>query len=101
ELATNKSLASQLEDSLLSGDQLADLKVIPRECFLGSWLREGSLGFLFGLRGIGKTWFSLGIARAIAEGTAFGPWHGRKPQRVTYIDGEMPLESMQQRDAAL
>lgn len=101
ELATSKSLTSQLKDSLLSGDQLADLKVIPRECFLGSWLREGSLGFLFGLRGIGKTWFSLGIARAIAEGAAFGPWKAGKPQRVTYIDGEMPLESMQQRDAAL
>jgi len=100
-LATNKRLTSKLKDSLLSGDQLADLKIIARESFLGSWLREGSLGFLCGLRGIGKTWFSLGIARAIAEGAAFGPWKAGKPQRVTYIDGEMPLESMQQRDAAL
>lgn len=101
DVATDKAGKADLRDSLLSADELPDLHVTPRESFLGTWLREGSLGYLFGPRGLGKTWFALGIARAIAEGSDFGPWHASQPRRVLYIDGEMPLDSIKERDSAL
>ena len=100
-LAMRKSQAAGMKDSLLSGEELFSLKVKPRECYLGTWLRESSLGWVYGPRGQGKTWFSLGLARAIAEGSAFGSWHASKSRRVVYVDGEMPLDSIQERDNSL
>jgi len=100
-LATSKSQADDMKASLLSGEELSGLKIISRETYLGGWLREGSLGYVYGPRGLGKTWFSLGLSRAIAEGSAFGPWRAMHPRRVLYVDGEMPLDTMQERDNAL
>jgi AAA domain len=41
------------------------------------------------------------IAKAIATGMAAGPWGVKKPQRVLYIDGEMPIEESRRRDMTI
>ena len=41
------------------------------------------------------------MARALAEGSACGPWQAHEKVKVLYIDGEMPLDEMRQRNQAL
>lgn len=98
--------AGHMSAELLSGALLtcAELQVAdlpPREALCGGWFRQGSLGFLYGPRGLGKTWFSSGLARALVEGGSFGPWKAPKSRRVLYVDGEMPLEEMRSRNVSL
>ncbi|PTX93472.1 hypothetical protein DB345_17855 [Spartobacteria bacterium LR76] len=68
-----------------------------RQPVLGDWFMEGDLGFIYAPRGLGKTWFALGLATAVANGRAFGPWTATAPRRVLYVDGEMPCEALDAR----
>lgn len=72
-----------------------------RRKIIGEWFREADLSFVFAPRGLGKTWFSLGLAAAIAGKASFGPWPVHDHAPVLYIDGEMPLESLEQRIAGM
>ncbi len=87
--------------SVLLAAQLEALEIAARECLVGTWWREGGLGFMFGPRGLGKTWESLYLARCLAEGRDCGPWKITKPRRVLYVDGEMPLDGLRDRDCGL
>ncbi len=89
------------EQATCSPERLANLAVPQREPILGDWFRQGDLGFIFGARGLGKTWLAMHIARQIAEGGKVGPWKVDRPRRVLYVDGEMPLDAILQRDTAL
>lgn len=80
---------------------LAQLNVPKREGILGEWFKEGDLGFIFGTRGLGKTWLAMLLARRIAEGGSMADWKVYKPRRVLYVDGEMALDSIRERDAGL
>ncbi|WP_297501853.1 AAA family ATPase [Ferrovum sp.] len=52
-------------------------------------LYEGDLAMIYGWRGAGKTWFSLGLAYSIAAGIPFLGWECRTPAKAIYLDGEM------------
>ncbi len=82
-------------------DDLAKIAVPPREPILGEWFRQGDLGFIYGKRGLGKTWLAMLLARCCAEGGSVADWKVHKPRRVLYVDGEMPLDGILWRDAAL
>lgn len=63
---------------------------------------EQGLVMVYGPRGNGKTWFVLQMAYAIASGGAvFTHWQAPKPRRVLYIDGEMPVRTIQERLAMI
>lgn len=81
--------------------KLKDLGIPPRRKLIGDWFCEADLGFIFAPRGLGKTWFSLGLATAITAKESFGPWNVHDHAGVLYIDGEMPCESLQVRMAGL
>ena len=85
----------------LAGTELRSLVIPPRAKLLADWFCEGDLGFLFAARGVGKTWLSLIIALAVAEGGKAGPWPAASRHPVLYVDGEMPLELMQEREKGL
>ena len=72
-----------------------------RRRLLGDWFCEADQGFIFAFRGVGKTWFGLGLARALAEGGTFGPWKAHEKVKVLYVDGEMPADLMRSRDNGL
>jgi hypothetical protein len=98
EIEKNKvELINSIKNCTIPSTSLRKFKLPPREKIVGDWFRESDLGFIHARRGLGKTWFSLGLATAIANDMGFGPWktHGKLP--VLYVDGEMPLESIQQR----
>ncbi len=93
--------AQALSSAVISSSQLAALKLQPRRRLLGGWFCEGDLGFVYAIRGVGKTWLALDMARALSEGGSIGPWQAHEATKVLYIDGEMPADLMQARDVGL
>ncbi len=94
----------QFTKACKSPSGLAGIAVPPREPVIGKWFKKGDLGFIYGPRGMGKTWLGLFLARKCAEGGGIGnlaEWHIQRPHRVLYVDGEMPMDDIRQRDAAL
>ena len=69
----------------------------PKEMFLAPWLRKQDLSMVYATRGVGKTFFALSVAYAVASGGAFLKWRAEKPRRVLYIDGEMSGAEIQER----
>ncbi|MDR0692999.1 MAG: AAA family ATPase [Puniceicoccales bacterium] len=82
--------------SIIMGNSFFSMNHPPRELILSPWLRAGSLGYIFGKRGSGKTWFAWDMAINISKGENFGPWKCEKPWKTLYVDGEMPIHSMQE-----
>lgn len=80
---------------------LKDVDLPRREPIVGTWLMQGDLGFIYGPRGLGKTWLGLHITRKISEGGHVACWPVHKPRRALYVDGEMPFDDIRQRDAGL
>src|SRR5262245_1156168 len=52
-------------------------------------------------RGVGKTLLGLSIGLAVASGNPLLRWSIPHPRRVLYVDGEMPLVSLQERLRAI
>jgi len=77
--------------------QLVSMDLPPRENLLSPWLPVQGLAMVYAPRGIGKTFFALNVAYALASGGEFLCWHAVQAQPVLYIDGEMPVISMQER----
>jgi putative DNA primase/helicase len=50
---------------------------------------------------LGKTWLAMLLARRCSEGGHLADWTVHKPRRVLYLDGEMPLDAIMERDLAL
>jgi putative DNA primase/helicase len=73
------------------------LDVPPREMLLDPILPERSLAMLYAPRGIGKTLLSLSIGLAVASGSSLLRWSAPRQRTVLYVDGEMPLVSLQER----
>jgi RecA-family ATPase len=64
-------------------------------------LPERSLAMLYAPRGIGKSWLSLSIGMAVAAGVPLLRWHVPRQRLVLYVDGEMPIVSLQERLRAI
>jgi KaiC/GvpD/RAD55 family RecA-like ATPase len=56
---------------------------------------------VYAWRGVGKTFFTLELAYAIASGGSFLGWDAPEPRRVLYIDGELPGEDIKKRLAQI
>ena len=78
------------------GQFLAEKIVDPR-VLLDPWLKEGGLWMVYADPGVGKTFFSMNVAFAVASGGRFLRWQSPRPRRVLYIDGEMETYDMQRR----
>jgi putative DNA primase/helicase len=73
------------------------LDIPAREMLLNPILPERSLAMLYAPRGVGKTLLSLSIGLAVASGAPLLRWSAPRQKRVLYVDGEMPLVSLQER----
>lgn len=72
-----------------------------RKFLMGSWFKEGGLGFVFGWRGEGKTWFLILLALCLSKGRSLEQWDVQEISRVLYLDGEMDLYDMRARFLAV
>ena len=78
-------------------DEFLKLDVKPRAQLLAPVLPEKGLAMLYAPRGMGKTLLALGMAYAVASGGTLLRWQAPAPRRVLFIDGEMPLATIQER----
>jgi putative DNA primase/helicase len=77
------------------------LNIPPRQMLLEPILPERSLAMLYAPRGLGKSWLALSIGLAVAAGQPILRWSTQRQRNVLYVDGEMPLVSLQERLKAI
>ena len=56
---------------------------------LAPWLTEANFMMIHAWRGVGKTFFALSVAQAVASGSVFLKWKAPRARKVIYFDGEM------------
>ncbi len=86
-----------LSKYVLSLPALIAKEMPEQEFIILPWLPVQALIMVYAARGVGKTWVALEMAISIAIGRDFLAWAVPKPRRVLFIDGEMPLASLQYR----
>ena len=103
--SSNNFKSPEVSDSLMvmNYQELLDADIKPREYIVYPILQEGGLAMLYAKRGVGKTFVSLELALAVANGSDMfeGKWKAVKPMKVLYIDGEMQLDKMRDRIKAI
>jgi RecA-family ATPase len=77
------------------------LELPPRQKIVAPWLPEKGLAMIYSPRGVGKTLLAMTSAYAIAVGADFLGFGTGNRRKILYIDGEMPVETMQERLAAI
>src|SRR6516225_9680300 len=77
------------------------LEIPAREMLLDPILPERSLAMLYAPRGLGKSWLALSIGLTVASGQPLLRWIPPRQRNVLYVDGEMPLVSLQDRLKAI
>ena len=81
----------------VSADEFINMDLPERRELLHPFLPEQGLAMVHAERGIGKTFFGLNCAYAVATGGQFLSFNAPEARRVLYIDGEMPAIAMQER----
>ncbi len=92
---------TRVKKAILSIDEIKAAKFPEKRKILNPWLSEQTLVEVVGSRGTGKTWFGLSICYAITRGINFGPWETVTPVPCLYVDGEMVIQDVQERIAAM
>lgn len=91
-----------LSKYIVTQSQLQSEPIPKRKFLLGEWMPEDSFGMVYAPRGVGKSWFCMAMAVAIAEGReTFLGWPINSQQNVLYIDGEMAKVDLRDRFADL
>jgi len=86
------------KNSTVSGAAFRDMKIPERETLLSPFFKAGDYGIIFAPRGVGKSWLSLMIAKALTESGPLGNhWEAPESKRVLYLDSEMNLSDLQKR----
>lgn len=78
-----------------------ELDLPPRGHTLSPWLPEQGIAMVYAPRGVGKTFFALHVAFAVATGGNYLGWQADKRRNVLYIDGEMAASDMKARIQAI
>lgn len=99
--APHDSAGSSARLKPLELQEFLALEIKPREMIVDPIIPEKGLAMVYAVRGLGKTFFALGIGFAAATGTGFLKFTAPKPRRVLLIDGEMPAAALQERLAQL
>jgi hypothetical protein len=81
--------------------KLLTKSVKTREYLLEPVFTTRTMNEIFSWRGVGKTFFALGIAGAIASGGQFLGWKAPKARKVLFVDGELDEAELQSRGRAL
>jgi hypothetical protein len=81
----------------VTADELDAMEIPERRKILEPWWANGEQPVLWGWRGSGKSWCTLGAAAAIACGGKFLTWTAPAALKVLFVDGEMMSRRLQQR----
>jgi putative DNA primase/helicase len=94
----DESYFGLLSSSVLSAEDLRNLDIPERKKYLGP-ISEGTIGQIFGPRGVGKTQLRDAIALSLTRGVDLGPWISGSPAGVLILDGEMSVFDLKTRQA--
>lgn len=84
--------------STISALDFSKMEIPEREVYLAPFFRAGDYGLLFAPRGVGKSWLSLLMGKALSESGKMGThWQCNEPRRVLYLDSEMNIADLQKR----
>jgi hypothetical protein len=83
--------------SILTAADLLASDLPPRTEILAPLLASDTAALVYGPSGIGKSFFALSVAWAVASGTSFLGWRAPRPRRVLYVDGELGAASLRER----
>jgi len=87
-----------LSEYIVTQAELSGQDIPPRKYMLGEWMPLDSFGMLVAPRGIGKSWFCMFLAHAIASGrNQFLGWDINQKFPVLYVDGEMSKADIKER----
>jgi AAA domain len=78
-------------------NQLNRVDIPDKEVLLEPWLTSYSAALCFAPSGVGKSWFGLSIAVAIAGGGEIFGWQADRARKVLIIDGELDLGTLRDR----
>lgn len=92
-----QELLAKYAVAICTSQELKSLDIPERTILMGGWMREGDLGFVFGPRGAGKTWFVDAIATHLSTGRELFEWSVPQAEHVLFVDGEMPLDATRDR----
>jgi hypothetical protein len=81
--------------------ELFTMKLPQAKSLMHPILSERLLGMIFGVRGMGKTFYSLGVAWAVSTGGKFLTYSADVASDVLVVDGEMPTAVLKNRFAQL
>ncbi|MEO1662054.1 MAG: AAA family ATPase [Pseudomonadota bacterium] len=86
---------------VISQADLLELNVPRRRPLLGSWLTERHPSLIYAQTGRGKSLFVMSLAIALAGGGKVYGWEAEEPRKVLYVDAEMDLADIKDRDRFL
>ena len=87
--------------AVLSLPELKSEELPERTRLCSDWMRKGDLGYIFGQRGSGKTWFTNLLLAGLANGRKLQDWEVPQVTKCLYVDGEMPARDSRDRLVAL
>jgi hypothetical protein len=88
---------ASIEDAILDDTEFHSVELPEKRSILEPWLKEQSIALIPGWRGVGKTWFAMGLLDAITRGDPFGPWRIVESVPCLYLEGEMPAQDIRER----
>jgi putative DNA primase/helicase len=95
-----RKLSNKATTPLIQAMPISDflsLELPPRKTLLEPWLLSQGLCMVHAYRSMGKTFFALGVACAVATGSNFLKWNASEPAGVLFVDGEMAACCLQDR----
>ena len=92
-----KNQENNMDCRIYSLKTFMELDLPKSNIILDPIITERSLAMLYAYRGVGKSFFAMSLALAVATGDKFLRWKAPNPQKVLYVDGEMPANMLQER----
>ena len=92
-----KATSPGIGAGIVTAAELSNVIIPERRAILGTFFREGDVGFLFAQRGFGKTLMALQLCKLAILGGSLGAWRAKGGARVLYLDCEMPKKDMEDR----
>ncbi len=96
-LAASIGTPTRERAKIATGSEVCDMTVKPRDWLLENLIASKSMGEIFSVRGVGKTYFVMGLGHAVATGGQFLKWKATRARPVLLLDGELDGYTLQQR----
>jgi putative DNA primase/helicase len=87
-----------IEDAVLDDVSFSTIELPQKRDIVAPWLQEQTITLVPGWRGVGKTWWGMGIVDAVTRGLpSFGPWQVAMSVPCLYLEAEMAAEDVRER----